>query len=169
MRDISRTCPPILVAAALLALASCVSTTEPPDQAWLWERPCPQTYEFGNLGCARIVVLASFADAAWPDTMRIQVRVPDSLRIHGDVEGHVGGPVQRVLRLQLTDYEGIQRRAASDSLELIAVVDERVLRSYINTPLPPTLATVRRSVAPRFARVGQRPPVDTVRLEFRRE
>ena len=167
----SRTRVRSIVATALVlsTTVACSAATEPHDDAWRWERPCPQTYEFGNHGCARIIVLATFADTLWPDTLRIVVRAADSVMTLGVVEGQFGGPAQRALRMQLTDYWGWQRLSASDSLELSGLVDARVLRGYVDSALPPILATARQAFAPRFTRVGQRPPVDTVRLHFSRE
>ena len=57
-----------------LTLVGCGSPTEPVSA-----RPCPQTYEFGNRGCARIMLSLREPAEPWP-------RIRWDVRVHPDAD-----------------------------------------------------------------------------------
>jgi hypothetical protein len=153
-------------AAALLAAGACRSTAgvEPRLDPAL----CPQTYEFGNFGCARVVAQVEASPQPSTTRYRFDVRLVPA-RPDAGVSLYVApmpgpGPVP----LQLTLYSPLMPRPV-DTLSVWVV--GRLLDDSppppVNAPLP-TLAADSVLRVLRFAPVGARPAVDTVRLDVRR-
>lgn len=152
------------LAAAVASGAACRAATGPRSDA----AACPQTYEFGNYGCARVVVVVAGPPVALPASYRFVV----SATAVGAAAA--GGPTASespaalgTVRLQLTRW--FPPAAGGDTIS--AWVAARVLDDprpiVAGVPLPTFAADSVLRVL-RFAPVGAVPPVDTVRLALRR-
>ena len=157
-------------ATVLLAAGACRTTTgvEQRIEQRLDPAACPQTYEFGNFGCARVLALVQGPPQPWTTRYRFDVRLVPAREDAGApryVAPTAGpGPVP----LQLTLYTPRTPRPL-DTLSVWVV--GRLLDDSppppVNVPLP-TLAADSVLRVLRFAPVGARPAVDTVRLDLRR-
>ena len=129
---------------------------------------CPQTYEFGNYGCARVVALLVEPITPLPATYRLDVRAvwPRDGSIAAISDAGVNPRIGAV-PLTITLYDRSQVPAADTaSVWLIA----RVLDTPAPIPGAPLLTFAVDSVihVVRFAAVGAMPRVDTVRLVLQR-
>ena len=146
-------------------VSSCRAPTD--NEAKAWEGPCPQTYEFGNYGCARFVILADFGVSEWPGTSRgFFGAILDGGSV-GSSAMQLPPAGEHVVRLIVTDFAGYSRSPAADSIWLRGTVIDHAGPIVIGGG-PQVLArdSVRRAM--RWTAVGTRPVVDTVRLTFRR-
>jgi len=150
-----------LLAALALGAAAC---TSPTDQARTESDACPQTYEFGNHGCARVVAVVDEPPKPWPERVRWDVRaVParpatDAFATFSPAPGP--GPVP----LQLTRW--MQPPAdAGDTLSvwIVARLLDDTPPYAVGVPLPTFAADSVLRVL-RFAEVGRVPVVDSVHL-----
>lgn len=129
---------------------------------------CPQTYEFGNFGCARMVVVVEGPPTPWPSLYRFDVRaIP--LRTNAGFEyGFAPSDSVGSIPLQVTRWDrGAQ---APDDTVTVWVVARMLDDGYaIQTGRPiPTVAADSALHVLTFAAVGARPPVDTIRLVLRK-
>lgn len=148
----------------MLLAAGCGET--PTDQAD--SGTCPQTYEFGNYGCARIVVMVEGPPQPWPAFYRWDVRaVPAREGSGGDV-AFSPRPDTGMVPLQVTRWHSPGPGSEDTASVWVAarlLEDPRPIQSGV--PLPTFAADSVLHVA-RFARVGERPPTDTVWLTLQR-
>lgn len=150
--------PPTL--ALMLAgslVAGCDSPVAPGSE------PCPQTYEFGNYGCARFVVHLTYPPQPWPDSRRFDLRV------------HTSGSGDEVLFQESRPSEGpnlitVTRwlpppEGAGDTLSvwIRAAILEDPRPIVVGVPLPVFASDSTFHLA-RFSPVGSVPAVDTIRL-----
>lgn len=148
-----------LVVAALL-VNSCNSNTEPVVDPAL----CPQTYEFGNYGCARIMVIVDAPSTPLPASHIWDLRVAPVDKSTGVGASYGDHPVAGEHLLQLTQF--FLPRVQIDTMTIwatarvIDVTDSRL------KPLPIFAGDSVMHIV-RFAPVGTRPQVDTVRLILR--
>jgi hypothetical protein len=134
---------------------------------------CPQTYEFGNAGCAAVVAALEEPAPPWPALYRVEL----TARPAGDVPGLGGasspasslnplplGPVS----VRVTLWSGpLLSGADTASMWIVARMLDMSLPIIGGPPLPTFAAdSVLRVV--RFVPVGARYPADTVRLTLRR-
>jgi hypothetical protein len=169
MDHIPLTRPPLraaLCATVFLAAGACRSTAgvEPRVDP----EACPQTYEFGNFGCARVLALVEAPPQPWTTRYRLDVRLRPA-RPDAGVSPYVApAPAPGPVPLQLTLYTPLMPTPV-DTLSVWVV--GRLLDDSppppVNAPLP-TLAADSVLRVLRFAPVGGRPAVDTVRLDLRR-
>lgn len=129
---------------------------------------CRQTYEFGNYGCARLVVIVNPPPQPWPVGYRWDVRAVPAREGTGTDQAvssraDTGGVELRLIRRMQPD-PGSQDTAS-------VWVRGQMLHDTrpwpVGVPLPVVAADSVLHAA-RFAPVGARPPVDTVRLTLRR-
>jgi hypothetical protein len=147
------------VATSVALLAACDSATsaEPSDGR------CPQTFEFGNYGCARLVAIARAPDGLLPTRTRLEVALRPISRESG-WEGAVAmdtalRPVQVTATLLLRPLSG-----AVDTVSVWVVASLRDA-SVATWPL---LATDSARYLLRFKPVGAIPRLDSVVLQLRR-
>jgi hypothetical protein len=147
-----------------LAFAGCHATAAiTPDS-----EACPQTYEFGNYGCARVVAVVDYPSPPWPaayryDLRAVSVATPE-LRSSYYSSGHT---TPASVTLTITRYES-PPVGLGDTLSVWVVgklLDES--NAQVNVPLPVFAADSVLHVV-RFAPVGSRPVVDTVHLTLHR-
>ena len=133
--------------------------------------PCPQTYEFGNYGCARFVVHVTPPAGDLPPLYRVDVRARwiDSARTTATLPGNRGnGPPFRPTRLTITLWgPGFVQSGDTASVWVIGRILEDVRPIQVGVPLPVFAADSVLHKA-RFAGVGAVPPVDTIRLTLKR-
>jgi hypothetical protein len=124
---------------------------------------CQQTYEFGNFGCSRIIVLVT-PPAELPSAYRYNVRgVPARTT---DLEPVFANPSHPGSN-ELYFIQWSARTEDTLSVWVVARVLDRSEPIVFNTPLPVVAAdSVLRVI--RFAPVGSKAPVDTVRLSLHR-
>lgn len=129
---------------------------------------CPQTREFGNYGCARLVVIVEGPPRPWPERYLWDVRAVPVRQGTGADLALAPRPDTGVVPLGLIRWHP----PAAGSEDTTSVwVSARMLEDprpvQTGVPLPVFAADSVLHVA-RFAAVGSRPPTDTVRLTLRR-
>lgn len=149
---------------ALLGAAACERAPTDLEESGL----CPQTREFGNHGCARMVVVVQAPPQPWPDRYIWDVRALPARQGTGADVALAPRPDSGVVPLGLIRWH----RPEAGSEDTASVwVSARILDAarpiQAGVPLPVFAADSVLHVA-RFAPVGGRPPVDTVRLTLRR-
>ncbi len=146
-----------------LAFIGCRSTTEVVEDP----RLCPQTYEFGNFGCTRVVAIVSAPTTPLPLSYRTDVRMVPA-RANSGWEGTAAGGVAfgpAVLDATLM-FRALT--GAADTLSVWIVARTFDLRPPIPVGQTPPLAAVDSTLhLLRFAAVGSFRRVDTVRLQLR--
>ncbi len=154
-----------LLAVALVLGAGCSSPTDQGQDGW--DSPCPQTYEFGNYGCARVVAIAEFAAGDWPSsTLAVVAASVESWVASG--AGFVGPLVgDSVVHLRLIRYLPA-RTADSTAGWVYGDAFEQAANSSLGVTLRPPLARDSAAFTARWAEVGEVAPVDTVRIVLRR-
>jgi hypothetical protein len=126
---------------------------------------CRQTYEFGNYGCARMVVTFQPPPKPWPAGYRWDVRVRAVREGTGAGAAFPPYPDTLPVTLELIRYQ--MPDPGSEDTSSVWVVAKMLEDSRaIGVPLPVFAADSLLHVA-RFAPVGSRPPVDTIRLTLR--
>lgn len=126
---------------------------------------CNQTSEFGNFGCARMVVIYQPPPKPWPQGYRWDVRVRTARDGTGADASFAQAPDSLGTPLKLIRWEPPEPGSQdTSSVWVIArlLEDTRV----VNVPLPVFAADSVLHVA-HFAPVGSRPPVDTIRLTLK--
>lgn len=152
----------LLLAAALIAPVGCgISDPEVEPSA------CPQTGEFGNYGCANLVLMVEPPERPWPDRIRWDVRaVPAREGTGADITGPSEpgpGPVTvRVTRW----FPPSPAPADTASFWVVGRLLEDPRPVVIGVPLP-VFATDRVLHVVRFAPVGSVAPTDTIHLHLR--
>lgn len=126
---------------------------------------CRQTYEFGNYGCARMVVIVEPPPQPWPVGYRWDVRAVAAREGTGTDETVSSRPDTGAVPLRL--IRRMQADPGSQDTASVWVVAKMLEDTRaIGVPLPVFAADSLLHVA-RFAPVGSRPPVDTIRLTLR--
>jgi hypothetical protein len=121
---------------------------------------CPPTREFGNYGCARLVVMVQAPPQPWPAPYRWIVRaVPARERTGADL-ALAPRPDTGAVSLELIRW---QPPAAGSEDTTSVWVSAQLLDDRPGAPLTVFAADSALHVA-RFAAVGARPPTDTVWL-----
>jgi hypothetical protein len=156
----------LALAAVLAAACRAPTAGERPDRA-----ACPQTYEFGNHGCARVLALVEGPPLPWPASYRFDVHATPARPVRWVEPALATTPGVGPVPLQLTRWEappsGVGTAADTLSVWVVARLLEDPRPIQVGVPLPTFAAdSVLRVV--RFADVGSVPPVDTVRLTLRR-
>jgi hypothetical protein len=151
---------------ALLCVAGCESLLDPDDDG---ERgACPQTGEFGNYGCARLVLMVQAPPQPWPERYLWHVVAVPAREGTGADLSLTPRPDSGVVQLHLTRWHS-PAPGSEDSASVW--VHARLLEDprpvAVGVPLPVFAADSVLHVA-RFAPVGEVPPVDTVWLTLRR-
>jgi hypothetical protein len=127
---------------------------------------CNQTYEFGNHGCARLVVVVEGPPQPWPVIPRWDVRAVSAREGTGANDAAAASAGPGVTSLRLIRYH----MPAPGSEDTASVwVTARMLEHVqaVGVPLPVFAADSVLHVA-RFAPVGSRAPEDTVRLTLKK-
>lgn len=128
---------------------------------------CPQTAEFGNYGCARLVVIVQ-GPPPWPALRRMDVRAVPAREHTGADLALAPRPDTGAVPLGLIRWHP----PAAGSEDTTSVwVSARILDDPQRGPagVPLTVFAVDSVLhVARFAPVGSRPPTDTVRLTLRR-
>ncbi len=151
-----------LLFSTLLYPVACKSATDAEADV------CPQTYEFGNYGCSRVVALVERPITPLPAFYRLDVRAlwahtPGLVATLADIGVN---PVFGPIPLTITLYDNAVVTGDTASVWLVARVLENV-SPIVGVPL---LIFAEDSVlhTVRFAQVGRTPRVDTVRLVLQR-
>ena len=154
----------VALAAVALGAGGCRSVT---DRTRADPVACPQTYEFGNFGCARIVALVEGPPTPWPARYRFDVRAVPARSSSGATVTIAPEPGVGPVPLQLTLWGG-PASAEGDTLSVWIVA------RLLEDPAPPVVGVPLRTFAAdstlrviRFAKVGAVPPVDSVPLLLR--
>lgn len=126
---------------------------------------CNQTYEFGNSGCARMVVIYQPPPKPWPQGYRWDVRVRTAREGTGADASFAQAPDSLGTPLKLIRWHPPE--PGSEDTSSVWVI-ARLLEDTraVNVPLPVFAADSVLHVA-RFAPVGSRPPVDTIHLTLK--
>ena len=128
------------------------------------EEACPQTYEFGNYGCARILAIIEGPPKPWPNGYRWSVRAVAAdtfLGITAMGDDPVDGQVPLLIILQWERLPG-----DTASFWVVAKILEDPRPAVVGVPLP-VFAEDKVLRLVRFVDVGQIPSVDTVRLSLK--
>lgn len=156
----SNTYSRFLIGAIGLLGAACRSTTDPSNDG-----TCQQTYEFGNYGCARFVVLMEGPPEPWPVSRRWNVRlVPINDPFAGDATANDPKPGPNSLEYSRSVLAGNARDTMSVYIKGTMFDDSPAAR------LPGALRVFAADsvrLLMRITPVGSRPDVDTVRLTLR--
>lgn len=148
-----------LALALALGLAACGLFTGPDAD----DDACPQTYEFGNYGCARLVVIPGALPADAPTRTRWKISTDGPPGLEGLAFGTI---VPDTIPLRLTMMAPLRTGADTAAVTVIAEVRDDSGPIVLNVPLP-LVAIDSARLTVRFAQVGARPDVDTVRLDLR--
>lgn len=124
---------------------------------------CAQTYEFGNYGCARLVVMVQGPPQPWPTGRRWDVRAAAARQGTGADLALAAHPDTGAVSLGLIRWH----RPAPGSEDTASVWVSARLLEDTGAKLTVFAADSVLHVA-RFAPVGSPPSVDTVRLTLRR-
>jgi hypothetical protein len=153
----------VLVRGAMLAAAVWVAGCNLFTGAEEDPARCNQTYEFSNFGCARMVVIYQPPPRPWPQQgYRWDVRVRTAREGTGADAVVAQAPDSLGTALKLIRWEPPEPGSQdTSSVWVIARLLEDT--RAVNVPLPDFAADSVLHVA-RFAPVGSRPPVDTIRL-----
>ena len=125
---------------------------------------CAQTREFGNYGCARLVVMVQGPPQPWPAGRRWDVRAVAAREGTGTDLSLAPSPDSGAVPLGLIRWHP-PAPGSEDSASVW--VSARMLEDQPGVPLTVFAADSVLHVA-RFAAVGARAPLDTVRLTLRR-
>jgi hypothetical protein len=127
---------------------------------------CHQTYEFGNYGCARLVVVVDAPPQPWPAAYRWDTRAVPAREGTGTDLSLVPNPAPGAVPLRLIRHE---QPAPGTGDSASVWVSARMLEDTraVGTPLPVFAADSVLHVA-RFAPVGSTAPEDTVHLTLRK-
>jgi len=148
----------------LLGTVGCRSTTVadrlPPDA-------CPQTYEFGNYGCARVLVSLAQPPQPWPSAYRLDVRLRPADANAGASTAIAPDPQWGDEPMVLVRW-GPPPAAAGETLSVWVVA------KMLEDPSPPVVGAPLAVFAAdsvlrvlQFAPVGAVPPTDSVTLVVR--
>ena len=142
----------------LILPLGCSSSTGPGA-----DERCPQTYEFRNYGCARIVAMLEVVPEPWPAIFRWSVKstaadtsLPLSAMNNDPTDG--AAPLTLTLYMAPLQYAG---DTASVWITAKLLEDPRPI--MVGVPLPVFASDSVLHVA-RFSEVGEIPAVDTVFL-----
>ncbi len=143
----------------LLSLGACGVLTGPEVR----DDTCPQTYEFGNYGCARLVVLPGSFPAAAPSPYRWKVGA-EGQWVGTFKAGRNSLPEE--VQLHVTLWLPLPGGDDTTTVTVFAEARDDSGPVVVGVPLPLfAVDSVRQTV--RFAAVGERPDTDTVRLDMR--
>ena len=156
-RGLASACARSIALAALVASCRGTSSVEPTDGR------CPQSYEFSNHGCARVVVRISGPDGSLPSPLRHEVflrpvRSDDGWNGAHAVDSSIGS-----VRVDATLFERLLPGAVDTvSVWVIARLRDQSVMSW-----PQVAADSMRHVL-RFKPVGAVASVDSLSLQLRR-
>jgi len=134
-------------------------------------RPCPQTYEFGNYGCARAVIFLSPPVEPLPELYRLHLRAqwadsPSTTAALASPSGQNPKLIPILLTITVWDPRSVSAPDTA-SVWITARILEDVRPIVVNVPLPIFAAdSTLRSLY--FAAVGSVPRPDTVRFSLKR-
>ena len=153
--------PAVVSLSLVLSLAGCDS----PFALELGE--CPQTYEFGSYGCARLVVFLEFPSQPWPDSRRFDLRVqsaqPDDEVLFLESKPTAGANLITVSRR----FHPLRGTGDTISVWVRAAILEDPRPILVGVPLPVFASDSLFHIA-QFSGVGTVPRVDTLYLTLRR-
>lgn len=151
----------LLAAAALCA--GCRPATGLDDDG-----TCQQTYEFGNHGCAHVVVMVQGPPEPWPTARRWDVRAVPAREGTGAEVTFSPAPDTGAVPLRL--IRRMSPAAGSDDTSSVWVSARMLEDPRPVVPGVPLRTFASDSVlhVARFAPVGSRPPVDTIHLTLQR-
>jgi hypothetical protein len=150
--------------ASALAIVAC---TEPPTDLDRSRNPnCEQTYEFGNFGCTRMLLVVTPPDGIIPMQVMLTVMV-EPLREHTGLNSYIDGNTSLdSLSVNLIRWDSGQPSTDTVSVRVIARLLDRS-GATASGPLPLLgVDTVHRVL--QIAPVGALAPVDTVRIVLER-
>lgn len=148
----------------LAALGACRSATGDDGVDPL---ACPQTYEFGNYGCGRVMAIIEGPPTPWPASYRFDVRARPAEIGAGAPPTFAREPGVGPVPLQLTLWNGRIAEGDTMSVWVTAQMFEDSRSNVAGASLPIfAVDSALRMV--RFAPIGSVPPVDTVHLTLRR-
>lgn len=129
---------------------------------------CRQTYEFGNFGCGRVVAIVEAPPQPWPEYYRWDVRARPAREGTGAKATFPPDSKPGVIPLELTRVgPPVQGTGDTASIWVSARMLEDPRPVQMGVPLPVFAADSVLHLI-RFAPVGSRPVVDTVRLTMKR-
>ena len=129
---------------------------------------CPQTYEFGNYGCARVVVKLDAPPQPWPDRYVFDTQMRP---IRNDTGAEGSGPSEVVppATIQLEMYRWFPDKNGVDTATVWIKSHFIELPYQYPTGVPlPIFAADSTQHLVTFAPVGKQPPTDTVHLVLRK-
>lgn len=156
-----------LLARCLLPAAMLLAACEPSTGLDDGDGPCRQTYEFGNHGCARIVVMVQGPPRPWPALYYWDVRAVPARAGSGADLSLAPHPDSGAVPLHLIRWHPPEP-GSGDSASVW--VSARLLADSQPNPGGGLAVFAADSVlhVARFAPVGETPPVDTVWLTLQR-
>lgn len=152
-----RVLPTVLL---VLTLHGCGS----PTSSELEPEACAQTFEFANYGCAHVVVQLGNLPDDLPGAVRWKVSA-DAQR--ADAFDADRGPVPEAVSLRVILRTPLPNEVDTTTALLTAEVRDDSGPVDLGAPLP-LVASDTVSYLLRFAGVGERPRVDTLRLSLER-
>jgi hypothetical protein len=132
-------------------------------------KPCPQTFEFGNYGCARVVVMVEGSLESWPELRVWDVRViPRRANTAASTNwSFAPGPGAHLITLKRWYYRDEDQLV--DTLSVTIKAELHSARRHGDAVQAVELfAADSAHHVMRFVPVGSTPPVDTVRLHVQR-
>ena len=150
---------PLLLVALVLALPGCGGPTEPGADV------CPQTSEFGNFGCTRLVVLPGDVPEDVPETYRWNVEAEGGSGAFTFLEFGTD-PLPERVEGTVTLWRQLPGGADTATVPVVVEILDDTRPVEVGVPLPLVAVDSLRHTF-RFAEVGERPDVDTLRLDPR--
>jgi hypothetical protein len=148
---------PQIAVVLTVALAACNSFTGSDARS-----ACPQTYEFGNYGCARLVAILDGPPQPWPASTRWSTRVHSADPALW-LEAFGLDPADGRVPFELTLWTALPHGRDTASVWVVAKLLEDPRPIVVGVPLPIFAADSALHLA-QFAAVGEQPRADTIRL-----
>lgn len=149
---------PLLV---FLALAGCDAPAEPDTDIDV----CPQTSEFGNFGCSRLVVFPGEVPEGATDNYRWNVEAEGERAEFTFLEFGTD-PVPERVAGTVTLWRQLPGGGDTATVPVVVEILDDTRPVEVGVPLPlVAVDSIRHTF--RFAEVGERPVVDTLRFELR--
>lgn len=150
---------PLLV---VLVLAAC----DTPTAGEIDENVCPQTSEFGNFGCAALAVFPGELPDGAPDAYRWTVTAEGKEGRFELIETGTD-PVPRPVEGRVTLWRDLPEGSDTTTVPVVLEILDDTGPVEPGVPLPLfAVDTVRHTL--RFAEVGERPRVDSLRFQLER-
>lgn len=144
-----------------LALAACDTLTGNDE-----DDACAQTFEFGNFGCAVLVVHPGDLPESAPDSYRWKISAEGEETRFEFIEAGQN-PIPRRVEGRVTLWQQLPEEVDTTTVPVVLEIRDDTGPIETGTPVPLfAVDSIEHTI--RFAEVGERPRVDTLTFELER-